>query len=58
MLTLTVRDQWDNKKTEFEAELSKVLGVPWKVEIDLPQVAAYAKDGSFAAESPGGMLAE
>lgn len=32
-----------------------MLGEPWKIDIDLRQVCAYAEDG-YAAEAPGSMI--
>lgn len=51
-----VRDEWENKKAEYEQRLSDLLGAPWKIDINLPQVCAYAQDG-YAKESPGSMIA-
>ncbi|EGR49785.1 uncharacterized protein TRIREDRAFT_59197 [Trichoderma reesei QM6a] len=49
-----IRDEWEKKKSDYEQRLSEVLGEPWKIDIDLRQVCAYAQDG-YAAESPGSM---
>ncbi|OTA08862.1 hypothetical protein A9Z42_0005790 [Trichoderma parareesei] len=49
-----IRDEWENRKPDYEQRLSEVLGEPWKIDIDLRQVCAYAQDG-YAAESPGSM---
>ncbi|PTB70315.1 hypothetical protein BBK36DRAFT_1107249 [Trichoderma citrinoviride] len=49
-----IRDEWENRKSEYEQRLSDMLGEPWKIDIDLRQVCAYAQDG-YAAVSPGSM---
>ncbi|KAL6691755.1 hypothetical protein J3F84DRAFT_352048 [Trichoderma pleuroticola] len=51
-----IRDEWENRKADFEKRLSDLLGAPWKIDINLPQVYAYAQDG-YAKESPGSMIA-
>ncbi|KAL7947965.1 hypothetical protein V8C42DRAFT_342952 [Trichoderma barbatum] len=51
-----IRDEWENKKPEYEKRLSDMLGEPWKIDINLHQVCAYAQDG-YAVESPGSMIA-
>lgn len=51
-----VRDEWENKKDEYEQRLSGLLGAPWTIDINLRQVYAYAQDG-YAKESPGSMIA-
>lgn len=53
-MIILVRDEWEKKKSDYEQRLSEVLGEPWKIDIDLRQVCAYAQDG-YAAESPGSM---
>jgi hypothetical protein len=50
-----VRDEWENKKSDYEKRISDMLGESWKIDINLHQVYAYAKDG-YAAESPGSMI--
>ncbi|KAK0763752.1 hypothetical protein N5P37_003137 [Trichoderma harzianum] len=51
-----IRDEWENKKDEYEQRLSGLLGAPWTIDINLRQVYAYAQDG-YAKESPGSMIA-
>ncbi|KKO97461.1 hypothetical protein THAR02_10440 [Trichoderma harzianum] len=51
-----IRDEWENKKGEYEQRLSGLLDAPWKIDINLHQVCAYAQDG-YAKESPGSMIA-
>ncbi|KAL6900197.1 hypothetical protein GGI43DRAFT_427873 [Trichoderma evansii] len=50
-----IRDEWENRKPEFEHSISNVLGEPWTIEIDLRQVCAYA-EGDYAAKTPGSMV--
>ncbi|KAH8122882.1 hypothetical protein FP744_10001538 [Trichoderma asperellum] len=50
-----IRDEWENRKSDYEDRISTVLGAPWTIEIDLHQVCAYATDG-YATESPGSMI--
>ncbi|EHK42758.1 hypothetical protein TRIATDRAFT_33139 [Trichoderma atroviride IMI 206040] len=50
-----IRDEWENRKPDYEDRISAVLGAPWKIDIDLRQVCAYAEDG-YAAEAPGSMI--
>ncbi|KAL7930372.1 hypothetical protein V8C35DRAFT_283533 [Trichoderma chlorosporum] len=51
-----IRDEWENKKSDYEKKLSDRLGEQWKIDINLHQVCAYAQDG-YATESPGSMVA-
>ncbi|KAK7992054.1 hypothetical protein PG996_012931 [Apiospora saccharicola] len=55
-LRKNVRDEWDNKKAEYEKELSDILTVPWTMEVNPNQVYAYAKEG-YAKESLGSCIA-
>ncbi|KAK1252386.1 hypothetical protein MKX08_003573 [Trichoderma sp. CBMAI-0020] len=50
-----IRDEWENRKPDYEDRISAVLGEPWKIDIDLRQVCAYAEDG-YAAEATGSMI--
>lgn len=52
---LTVRDEWESKKPSYEKTISDVLSEPWKIDISLHQVYAYAQDG-YALEAPGSMI--
>ncbi|KAK7757513.1 hypothetical protein SLS62_000528 [Diatrype stigma] len=55
-LIVVVRDEWDNKKANFEKQLSDILTVPWTIDVNPNQIYAYAKDG-YAKESLGNCLA-
>ncbi|KAH0497416.1 hypothetical protein TgHK011_004719 [Trichoderma gracile] len=50
-----IRDEWENRKPDYEQRLCEVLGEPWRIDIDLRQVCAYAQNG-YAADSPGSMI--
>lgn len=56
-LTIEVRDDWENKKTDHEQKLSDVLGQPWTVDINPLALFPYAKDG-YAKESTGSMISQ
>ncbi|KAI1411528.1 hypothetical protein F5Y13DRAFT_200825 [Hypoxylon sp. FL1857] len=55
-LRKNIRDEWDNKKSDIERQLSDVLTVPWTVDVNPNQLYAYAKDG-YAKESLGNCIA-
>ena len=41
--TLTqVRDDWDPKRPEYEKQLTDLLGVDWKCEVDPLSIVPYA----------------
>ncbi|RFU79652.1 hypothetical protein TARUN_2567 [Trichoderma arundinaceum] len=50
-----IRDEWENKKNDYEKKISDLLGEPWKIDISLHQVCAYAQDG-YATNTPGSMI--
>jgi hypothetical protein len=53
-----VRDEWKNRLADFEEQLSKAMGVDWKIDIDALSVVPYGAEGSLAHESPGSMIAK
>lgn len=55
MTLSTVRDDYEVKIPELEAELSKVCGAAWKLQIDPGWVYSCATD-SYAKQSPGKMI--
>ncbi|KAG5803712.1 hypothetical protein H9Q74_010886 [Fusarium xylarioides] len=50
-------DEWQNKLADFEEQLSKAMGVEWKIDIDALAVVSYGAEGSWARDSPGSMIA-
>lgn len=52
-----VRDEWDNKKPEFEAQLLELLGTPWKFDINPLAIYPYAEEGSYGHHSLGSCIA-
>ncbi|KAG5779279.1 hypothetical protein H9Q73_007067 [Fusarium xylarioides] len=52
-----LRDEWQNKLADFEEQLSKAMGVEWKIDIDALAVVSYGAEGSWARDSPGSMIA-
>ncbi|KAI0597100.1 hypothetical protein F4775DRAFT_602901 [Biscogniauxia sp. FL1348] len=54
-LRKNVRDEWDNKKSAVEKDLSDVLGTPWTIEVNPNQIYAYAEDG-YAKECLGNCI--
>jgi hypothetical protein len=52
-LNFIVRDQWENKKPDLEAQLLEKLGTAWTFDINPNAVYAYAESNSFAQESLG-----
>jgi len=56
LLTITVRDEYEQKKEEFEKQLSEALGTTWTIDIDPKQVYAYAGDG-YVKDSLGACIA-
>ena len=52
-----VRDDFENKLPELEANLSSVLGQPWKISFDCGHLYTFAVN-RFAKESPGKMFTE
>ncbi len=52
-----VRDKWEVKIPELEANLSSIMGVPWKISVDAGYVYSFAVD-RYAKESTGQMFTE
>ena len=50
-----MRDEFESKIPELETRLSKVMGIPWHVKVDVPATYAHAEDRG-AKENPGQML--
>ncbi|KAF5632498.1 uncharacterized protein FTJAE_7477 [Fusarium tjaetaba] len=53
-----LRDEWQNKLADFEEQLSKAMGVEWKIDIDALAVVPYGAPDSWSRESPGSMIAK
>ncbi|KEZ42129.1 Uncharacterized protein SAPIO_CDS6373 [Scedosporium apiospermum] len=53
-----IRDKWDSQKDQFAKDLSELLGTEWAIEVDLPQVFAYAESGTWSYDSFGSSVAE
>ncbi len=51
-----IRDAYESKKTDFEKQLSDLLGVPWTIEIDPNAIYPYAKE-DYAKNSLGSCIA-
>ncbi|KAI5859929.1 hypothetical protein GGS23DRAFT_254771 [Durotheca rogersii] len=56
-LRKNIRDDWDSKKPEFEQKLSKVLTVPWTIDVNPNQLYPYA-DSSYAKDRLGSCIAD
>ncbi|KAI9816269.1 MAG: hypothetical protein M1827_001870 [Pycnora praestabilis] len=52
-----VRDNWELQQPELEANISGLLGVPWKTSID-PGYLYTLAESRYAKESPGQMIAK
>ncbi|KAF2467949.1 uncharacterized protein BDR25DRAFT_335751 [Lindgomyces ingoldianus] len=48
-----VRDGFDSKKADLEANLSKLLGVPWKIDINPNAIWVYAAEDDYAKTNLG-----
>lgn len=56
-LMILVRDEFENKRDELEAQLSKILGgEQWKVEVNQNLIFAYADEGSYGYSNLGGCI--
>ncbi len=53
----SVRDNFETKIPELEANLSSVLGQPWKIDFDTGHLYSFADD-RFSKEAPGQMFTE
>jgi len=52
-LSFTVRDSWENKKADLEAQLLTHLGVAWTFEVNPLAIFPYAEEGSYGHRSLG-----
>lgn len=55
---LPVREKWDPKKPEFEAEILEILGEPWTIDIDPHKIWPYAEEDSWAKRYTGELMRE
>ncbi|KAF2179115.1 hypothetical protein K469DRAFT_674816 [Zopfia rhizophila CBS 207.26] len=46
-----VRDEYENKKADFEEELSSILGKPWKIDINPNAIWVYTEEGGCGRTS-------
>ncbi|ORY19164.1 hypothetical protein BCR34DRAFT_552658 [Clohesyomyces aquaticus] len=53
----SVRDGFESKRSEFEKELSNLLGVEWKIEINPNAIWVYAEEDSYGKNSLGDCIA-
>ncbi|KAJ7073605.1 hypothetical protein C8F01DRAFT_1241900 [Mycena amicta] len=53
-----VRDEYENRKAEFEKQLSDLLGVSWTYDFDILAVYPYAEktDSAICKDTPGTVL--
>ncbi|KAL7620055.1 hypothetical protein AAE478_010604 [Parahypoxylon ruwenzoriense] len=54
-LRKTIRDDWDNRKSDLEQQLSNALTTPWTVDVNPNQLYAYATEG-YAKQSLGSCI--
>jgi hypothetical protein len=52
-LAWIVRDSWENKKPELEAQLLTLLGEAWTFDINPLAIFPYAEEGSYGHSSLG-----
>ena len=55
-LRKNVRDEWENKKAEFEKKLSDLTGASWTIDINPLAIWPYHNDG-YAKDSLGSCIA-
>jgi hypothetical protein len=48
-----VRDGWEAKKGDLEAQMLTLLGVPWKFEVNPNAIYPYAEENSYGHNSLG-----
>ncbi|KAN0116896.1 hypothetical protein V8E51_002873 [Hyaloscypha variabilis] len=48
-----IRDGWEAKKGALEEQVSALLGVPWKFEVNPNAIFPYAEADSYGQNSPG-----
>ncbi|UPL02683.1 hypothetical protein LCI18_013617 [Fusarium solani-melongenae] len=51
-----IREKWDPKKPEYEAEISEILGEPWTIDIDPHKIWPYAEEDSWAKRHTGELM--
>ncbi|EPE05230.1 hypothetical protein F503_03835 [Ophiostoma piceae UAMH 11346] len=56
-LRKNIRDNWENKKAEFETKISEKLGTAWTIDVNPLAIFPYASN-DYAKESLGSLLAE
>ncbi|PMD49005.1 hypothetical protein L207DRAFT_477714 [Hyaloscypha variabilis F] len=49
----SIRDGWEAKKGALEEQVSALLGVPWKFEVNPNAIFPYAEADSYGQNSPG-----
>jgi hypothetical protein len=58
MISSPVRDEWDSKKSDYEAQLTDLLGEAWTINIDPAQIWPYGEEDGYAKQSTGSMISE
>ena len=58
MILPPVRDEWDSKKSDYEAQISELLGEAWTISIDPAEIWPYGDDDGYAKQSTGSMISE
>ena len=53
---ILVRDDWENKKADFEKKLSDLTGASWTIDINPLAIWPYHNDG-YAKDSLGSCIA-
>lgn len=54
-----VRDGFETKRAELEAELIKIMGTPWTIDVDPSYLYTFAsEDQSYARQNLGPMITE
>lgn len=56
-MNVAVRYKWEIKIPELEANLSSIMGVPWKISVDAGYVYSFAVD-RCAKESTGQLFTD
>jgi len=51
-----VRDEWESKRPELEKDLSTLLKVDWKIDINPAAIWVYAEHGSYGKDNLGGCI--
>ena len=52
-----VRDGWENKKADFEAQLLSLLGTAWTFDVNPLAIYPYAEPDSYGQRSLGDCIA-